>query len=157
MTNKALSDYQTIWQCLACISIKRLKCRYFCVTVHSVHSNTLRDAIACKSNFAEYGLWTVTFLSLTFRYFTCLLDKVHIKKHIGSFNKFYRVLLLGIIPADSENLVVLHRETETFSPSLQTIQQSSHLGFLLPSPFRMLYAEADRQPQHGTNLPACVV
>ena len=26
------------------------------VTVHSVHSNTLRDANACKSNFAEYGL-----------------------------------------------------------------------------------------------------
>ena len=30
--------------------------RHTIVTVHSVHSNTLRDANACKSNFAEYGL-----------------------------------------------------------------------------------------------------
>ena len=51
----------------------------------------------------------------------------------------------------------MRRGTETFSLSLQTLQQLSYHGFLLPSPYQMLYAEADFQPQHETNPSAFVV
>lgn len=62
-----------------------------------------------------------------------------------------RLLLLvvygrKIILANLGSLAAMHQGTETFSPFLQTIQQSNRLGFLLPFPCRMLYAEADRQP-----------
>ena len=36
----------------------------------------------------------------------------------------------GFIPTNSGSLAATHRGTGTFSPSLQTLQQSSHLGFL---------------------------
>ena len=52
------------------------------------------------------------------------------EKHIGSFNKFFLYCCSGFILANSGSLAAMHRGTGTFSPSLQTLRQSSLLGFL---------------------------